>query len=97
MEVSNKFLIGAYFQKNGEAKDIYDQWFEKGKFNKEEFFKQYPIDTEAQEIVDEFELHEQWKEKSGLRATPTVLVNGYSLPDNFKIEDIRYVSEMDIK
>ena len=96
LEISNKFLIGAYFQKNGEAKDIYDQWFEKGKFNKEGFFKLYPIDTEEQEVAREFELHEQWKEQSGLRATPTILVNGYKLPDSFKIEDIRYISELDI-
>lgn len=25
-----------------------------------------------------------------LRATPTILVNGYKLPDNFKVEDMRY-------
>ena len=96
LEISNKFLIGAYFQNNGEAKDIYDQWFEKGKFNKEGFFKLYPIDTEEQEVAREFELHEQWKEQSGLRATPTILVNGYKLPDSFKIEEIRYISELDI-
>lgn len=50
-------LIGDYFQKNGEAKDNYCQWFEKGKFNKEEFFILYPIDIEEQEVVREFNLH----------------------------------------
>lgn len=96
LEISNKYLIGAYFQKNGNAKDIYDQWFEKGKFNKEEFFKLYPINTNMQEVIEEFDLHEQWKEQSGLRVTPTILVNGYKLPDNFKIEDIRYFDNIEI-
>ena len=96
LEISNKYLIGSYFQKNGEAKDIYDQWFEKGKFNKEEFFKLYSVRTDTQEVIREFDLHEQWKEQSGLRATPTILVNGYKLPDNFKIEDMRYFTDIAI-
>ena len=96
LEISNKYLIGAYFQENGEAKEIFDQWFEKGKFNKEEFFKLYPVNTDTQKVIREFDLHEQWKEQSGLRATPTILINGYKLPDNFKIEDMRYFSDTKI-
>jgi len=33
LEISNKYLIGAHFQENGEAKEIFDQWFEKGKLS----------------------------------------------------------------
>lgn len=90
LEVSNKYLIGAYFQKNGESKMVYDEWFEKGKFNKEEFFRLHPVSIDMEEVIREFDSHKQWKEKSGLRATPTILVDGYKLPDNSKIEDIRY-------
>ena len=96
LEISNKYLIGAYLQKNGEAKDIYDQWFESGKFNKEEFFERYPVDINIQEVIREFDIHEKWKEQSGLRATPTILVNGYKLPDNFKIEDMHYFTHIEI-
>jgi protein-disulfide isomerase len=31
-------------------------------------------------IETEFQKHEAWKEKTQLRATPTILVNGYQLP-----------------
>lgn len=93
LEVSNKYLIGTYLQKNGEVKQIYDGWFEKGKFSKEEFFKLNPVNITTREVTAEFEMHEQWKEQSGLRATPTILVNGYKLPDNFKIEDIKYITK----
>ena len=37
-----------------------------------------------------------WKEKAQLRATPTILVNGYKLPENYKIEDLRYFTEFNI-
>lgn len=91
--ISNKYLIGAYLQKDREAKSIYDNWFEAGKLNKEEFFRLNPMDLTHYEVNKEFQLHEQWKELSGLRATPTILVNGYKLPDNFKIEDIMYITK----
>ena len=94
LEISNKYLIGAYFQKNGKTKDIYDEWFERGKYNKEMFFEAHPVNTDMQEVLSEFDLHERWKEKSGLRATPTILVNGYKLPDIFKIEDLKYITKL---
>jgi len=47
-------------------------------------------------IEVEFTKHEAWKEKTQLRATPTILVNGYKLPDNYKIEDLRYFTEFDV-
>jgi len=31
------------------------------------------------------------------RATPTILVNGYKLPDNYKIEDLRYFTEFNVE
>ena len=45
---------------------------------------------ELDDVIREFDLHKQWKDQSGLNATPTILINGYKLPDNSKIEDIRY-------
>ncbi len=83
------FLIGLHH-----CKEIFDKWFENGKSNKEEFFKAYPVDITREEVIEEFILHERWKEQSGLRATPTILVNGYKLPDNFKIEDIMYITRI---
>ena len=50
-------------------------------------------------IETEFQKHESWKAKTPLRATPTILVNRYKLPANYKIEDLRYFTEFnfDIK
>ena len=31
-----------------------------------------------------------------MRATPTILVNGYQLPESYKIEDLRYFIEFDV-
>ena len=46
-------------------------------------------------IETEFKKHESWKEQTRLRATPTIIINDYKLPDNYKIEDLRYFTEFD--
>ena len=91
LDVSNKFLIAAFKQEGLQVDEIYNEWFEKRGLDKEEFFKTYQVNITSPDVLDEFDRHERWKEISGLRATPTILVNGYKLPNNFKIEDIAYL------
>jgi thiol-disulfide isomerase/thioredoxin len=89
---SNKFLTSIYLNKEEqEKKTIYSDWFEGGKNKREEFFKTCPVDTNTVSVTDEFTKHQSWIDKTGLRATPTILVNGYKLPDNYKIEDLKYL------
>ena len=90
LDISNKFLIGVYQQQNGKVKTIYDEWFDKGKYDRESFFQKYPTKIDEINVCNEFTRHEQWKEKSGLRATPTILINSYKLPGNFNIEDVQF-------
>jgi len=47
-------------------------------------------------IEVEFQKHDSWKAITQLRATPTIIVNGYKLPDNYKIEDLRYFTEFNV-
>lgn len=47
-------------------------------------------------VLTEFEKHNIRKEQSGLSSTPTILVNGYKLSDNYKLEDLRYITCMSL-
>jgi protein-disulfide isomerase len=97
LEISNKFLMAAYF--NNEEKDritIYNTWFEGGKYKKDLFIKDYNLNLEEEKVLQEFEKHNVWKEQSGLNATPTIMVNGYILPNNYKVEDLRYITDLDV-
>lgn len=47
-------------------------------------------------IEAEFQKHESWKQKMQLHATPTILINGYQLADNYKIEDLKYFTEFNV-
>lgn len=87
---SNKFLISAYFNKKEEFLSVFDKWFEYGRNDKNKFFRQFKLDITTNSVLEEFSKHEEWKKETGLRSTPTILINGYKLLDNYKIEDIRY-------
>ena len=75
---------------------ILSDWFEKGRTQKEDYFKDMGLDMENPEIEAEFERHTAWKEKTQLRGTPTVLVNGYQLPETYKVEDLGYFTNLDL-
>jgi protein-disulfide isomerase len=97
LDFANRGLIAIYLEKGPEAAwSLYSEWFEKGKLLKEEFFANRPLNRENPAIETEFQQHEAWKAKSKLRATPTILVNGYQLPDNYKLEDLRYFTEFNV-
>ena len=91
LDFANKYLIAACLEKDKSTfRNIIANWFEKGKPLKEEFFKDLNLNINNPEVEAEFQKHEAWKAKTQLRATPTILVDGYKLPDNYKIEDLRY-------
>jgi len=96
LEFANRYFTAIYLEKgNVAAWKLYSEWFEKGKALKEEFFKDLNLDRTNPAIEVEFQKHSSWKEKTQLRATPTIIVNGYKLPENYKIEDLRYFTEFD--
>lgn len=95
LDSSNQFLIAAYINRPEDRGRIISTWFDSGKNEKETFFKLYDL-NKAEEVMTEFNKHEAWKQETGLRATPTILVNGYKLPDNYKIEDLKYFTILDL-
>ena len=94
---TNKYLIAACLaDKNGSAMQIFNDWFEKGKALRDDFFKGLSLNMDNPDIEAEFWKHEAWRKKTQIRATPTVLVNGYQLPESYKIEDLRYFTNLDL-
>jgi protein-disulfide isomerase len=97
LDFANKQLIAAYLQKErNKFEHIIADWFQKGKLLKEAFFNDLQLDMSNPAIEAEFQKHEAWIAKTQLRATPTILIHGYKVPDNYKIEDLRYFTELEI-
>lgn len=90
-----------YINKNyreEERNKIYNKWFEKGKYNREDFFKRYSFVVDENVISEEFQKHINWKEKTKLRATPTVIFDGYELPEMFfqQIDKLAFFTDLEI-
>ena len=47
-------------------------------------------------IETEMEKHRQWRKQTSLMATPTVLINGYKLPDEYELEDLAMIANLAI-
>jgi ABC-type bacteriocin/lantibiotic exporters, contain an N-terminal double-glycine peptidase domain len=90
LEISSRFLISIYHEYPNQAMQIFNEWFEGGKNKKEEMFSKYNFNRDK--FIQEFMLHKAWREKYKLITTPVVLVNGYRLPESYKIEDLRFIT-----
>lgn len=86
---SNLFLIAAYQNESREkAEEIYHRWYEKEKYHADTFMQSLGYDIMSDSVMEELKRHNEWKETNKLSATPTILVNGYVLPEHYQIEDM---------
>lgn len=88
---SSKILISAYQKHPLKIREIYQEWFSTGKLNVSEFAQKYNCNPNTPEVLSEYKLHEEWRIANGIVATPTTLINGYMLPQEYQIEDLKYV------
>lgn len=95
LEDSALHLISCYYNSKEQRNKIFSNWFHIGRNSKNSFFEKYnyPIDSD---IREEYKLHERWCNQTGFRATPTVLYNGYKLPDYYDIKDLLYFVDLDV-
>lgn len=99
LEYSNRILTAAYLSDSSmeDKISVYNEWFGKGKNDREAFRKKYNLELSNQTVIEEVNKHKAWKEKTDINATPTVLINGYELPYNYyQIEDIIYFTGLKI-
>ena len=97
LNTTNKYLIATCLASDeNAAMHILSDWFEKGKALRDDYFKDSMLNIAHPDVEAEFQKHEQWRKTSQLRATPIVLVNGYQMPEEYKIEDLQYFVEQNI-
>lgn len=92
LEESCRFLIASYLQLDTiMSQTILHQWFDGEKDNAKDYISIIPVDIRVKEAEEELEKHWQWRTRTGITATPTILVNGYLLPDGYDIEDLPFL------
>lgn len=95
LEMSARFLIAVYQQEKSEnVERIYNEWFEGKKYLGETYITKFGYDLNSEEVNYELRKHNEWHHKNKLTATPTVLINGYRLPETYKIEDMKHFGDL---
>jgi hypothetical protein len=58
--------------------------------------KCYPFDREDESLLSEHQRHKDWINETKIRATPSILFNGYELPEQYRVEDLKYFTKMEL-
>ena len=97
LEDSSRYLISCYFNNTGkEALRRFELWYTKEKYDYERIVKQNFESIHTHEIEEQMKKHAAWRKKTSLVATPTVLVNGHILPDEYDLEDLAMIANINI-
>ncbi len=97
LEDSSRYLIACYLNHPvEEALHKFAQWYTQDKFNYKRIIKQNAKQLHTEAVEVQMKKHSQWREKTSLIATPTVLVNGHKLPHEYELGDLAMMPHIDI-
>lgn len=72
------------------AMSIYYEWYAGAKNDVNAFISKYQLDVHNPKVNEIMSFHNKWCQMVNIEATPTIFVNGYKLPDWYKVEDLKY-------
>ena len=92
-----RWQIAAYQQLGADrAWTLFEEWYAGGKAKGEAFFDGLGLNPDAEEVSEEYARHRAWREQTGFSATPTLLVNGYKMPQSYQIEDFINLTKLEL-
>lgn len=92
--VAHFFQLVSNKQANVEFKrSILNVWY--ADMDMDKFIKQYPLQDEA-DVSKQLINHEEWAKEAAIEFTPTLFINGYMLPEEYKASDLIFVLKENI-
>ncbi len=75
-----------------EADKALSDWFKSGQYDFEQWKKKFPYkeSTSSMEVESLLSSHYHWCQNAGITKTPTILINGRTLPEQYTINDLSY-------
>lgn len=94
LEDSSRYLIYCYDINDIQAsRKAFTKWFKGEKANHEDITRKYSVQIHNEKVEEELTKHKEWRQRTKLMATPTILVNGFELPAEYEIEDLAMIAE----
>lgn len=85
-----KHLLAINDVKPNNIKNALDDWYFSENKVYEDFAIKHPMDCELKEQNEKIDAMRDWCLKTGIQFTPTFFINGYQLPANYGVNDIKY-------
>ncbi len=89
-EPVSHLLAIASENEGSKTKQALDDWYLPPKKDYDVFKSKYPLNGELTKQGRKIEAMDKWCKAMDIKATPTILINGYQLPDAYSVEDIQY-------
>ena len=94
LEDSSRYLIYCYDMNDIQAsRKAFTKWFKGEKANHEDITRKYSAQIHNEKVEEELTKHKEWRQRTKLMATPTILVNGFELPAEYEIQDLAMIAE----
>ena len=94
LEDSSRYLIYCYDMNDIQAsREAFTKWYKGEKTNHEAITRNYSVQIHNEKVEEELIKHKEWRQRTKLMATPTILVNGFELPAEYEIEDLAMIAE----
>ena len=68
-----------------------DDWYLADKKDYNAFAAKYPVNGELNKQEKQIEYMNTWCKEAGITATPTLFINGHRLPDNYSLNELKYI------
>lgn len=95
LEDSSRYLISCYMNnRKDEVLRKFALWYNKEKFDYERVIKRDEVHIHTEKVEMEMEKHRMWRKKTSLIETPTILVNGYKLPNEYELVDLAMIDNL---
>ena len=95
LDDSCRYLISMYDPQDFHStRQIYSNWYKNENNNSKDVIKHNKDKIHQKEVEKEWRRHSQWRQKTKLFSTPTILLNGYILPKEYNLEDIVELSDI---
>ncbi|WP_278971027.1 vitamin K epoxide reductase family protein [Phocaeicola barnesiae] len=68
--------------------EFMDDWYSNGRYNYQEYYRQYATLMNNQQVYEKYNQQKEWLVKTSITNTPTILFNGYTLPEQYELKDL---------
>lgn len=89
--ITSRHLLALHDKNPKRAAEALSAWYGQDKKEYTSWAAAFPVTEELARYDATTEEHHNWCQRTGVDATPTLYLNGYPLPEMYRLEDLRWL------